>query len=555
MKKNIVILSFICAVGLIFRLIFINKPDGLWNDEYVSYMIASTPFFNGFWDAVKSQCHMPLYYLYLKSFMAIFGQSDLVLRLTSVLTGILAIPVMYLVGNEFFKVGNEHENSKESYGLICAGFTAISSFLIYYSQEVRLYSLLFLISAIALLYTLRLIKNPNSKNLVLYVLSNILIILTHTIGFVYVFFNLLFVSMYLYKNYKKAVIILWSFILSGIILSSGLIFKILTTQSFSQWWNHFSISKIGFLFTDYFSPFLTNLTGAPDKFLYMPVLFEIIMLIPTILAIICIIKSLINNHTKQGLFLTAFLTVIVMIIASLLGKLVFVTKYSIEIYPVLILLACSCDFENKRIKTLIITTFCLISTSYIIFAPYSAPKMHRAEGHKIVADIISGMELKDGDAILLEYYPKERFEKYMDFSKYSVISINKGNFQDYMSENVTYSDAYKNGKTLYKELFLSDNNKCLGSKIRNEIIDNLNVGQSVVMVTLDSVSFYTPDDIKRIASNDRLYETTPLLFLVFSYIKKETFYDIVADFAPQRIEKKGKWTLVKFTKINNSDMN
>ena len=91
---------FITLIGLILRLTFLNKPEGLWNDEYVSWMVASTPFGEGFWNAVLKQCHMPFYYLYLKPFT---GCSDLVLRLTSVIPSVIAIPVMYLVGKEYSK--------------------------------------------------------------------------------------------------------------------------------------------------------------------------------------------------------------------------------------------------------------------------------------------------------------------------------------------------------------------------------------------------------------------------------------------------------------------
>ena len=155
--KNFAKIFLIIILGIALRLIFINKPDGLWNDEYISWMIAATPFSGGFIDAVKSQCHMPFYYLYLKFFMTLFGQSDLLLRLTSVFAGVLSIPVMYFIGKE----------NDENTGLTCAGITAISSFLIYYSQEVRLYSVLFLFSALSLLYTIKCIKNPIKKNFIL----------------------------------------------------------------------------------------------------------------------------------------------------------------------------------------------------------------------------------------------------------------------------------------------------------------------------------------------------------------------------------------------------
>lgn len=201
------------------------------------------------------------------------------------------------------------------------------------------------------------------------------------------------------------------------------------------------------------------------------------------------------------------------------------------------------------LKNITITVYCVISLGFIFLFPYSAPKMHRAEGHKIVADLINNTDLKDGDFILLEYYNKERFEKYFDFSKYNVISINKGNFPEYLTNSVTYQEAYKNGKTVYKKMFLSDNNRYLHDKLQKEIFDKLGESQSVVMVILDSVSFYNPDEIKYIASDETLYKKTPLLFLVFSYLKKETFYDL-SEFAVTRVENKGNWTIVKFTKLN-----
>ena len=123
---------FIILLGIFLRLSYIIKPEGLWNDEYVSWMVASTPFNENFWHAVLKQCHMPLYYLYLKPFA---GLSDLILRLTSVFPSVLAIPIMYLIGKEY---------SKKT-GILAASITSVLSFLVYYSQELRFYSLLLLL--------------------------------------------------------------------------------------------------------------------------------------------------------------------------------------------------------------------------------------------------------------------------------------------------------------------------------------------------------------------------------------------------------------------------
>ena len=174
-------LFFITLMGLGLRLIGIVKPDGLWNDEYVAWQIASTSFSDGFVQAMLAQCHMPLYYLYLKMCMAIGGSGDTFLRLTSLVPGVLSIIVMYFVGLQ---------DSKKT-ALYASILTAISSFLIYYSQEVRLYSLLFLFSALVLLYLLKYLKEKSLTNILGLLIFNFAIMFTHTIGFVFVFFELL----------------------------------------------------------------------------------------------------------------------------------------------------------------------------------------------------------------------------------------------------------------------------------------------------------------------------------------------------------------------------
>lgn len=534
----------IIVLGFILRVLYINKPDGLWNDEYISWMISAKPIFDGFWSGIKSQCHMPFYYLYLKFFMSLFGQSDLVLRLTSVLSGILSIIAMYFTGLE----------KDKKTGLIAALFTAISSFLIYYSQEVRLYSLLFLFSALSLLFTIRLTKNTNLKNLILLIISNLLIIFTHTIGFVYIFFNMLYISLRLFKEYKKAIIKLWITAGAAGILAIPLIMKIFTTNSFSQWWSSFSISNWGFLITDYFSPVLTNLVSAPANFFYnFHAGFIIFALLPSIIAVFWITNSVKQDKNNLLLLLSAAGVIFVLTAAALTGKLVFVTKYSIEIYPILIMLAASGSqmINNKALRNSLIIIYCLIHMAYLVLSPVSAPKIRRAQGHKIAADLIKQAEPQKGDVILLEYYPKDRFEKYIDFTDYKVISIDKGNFSEYLSQNMNYDKAFKNGKEAYRPTFQATDNGYLKEKLNNEIISQLKPNQNVILISLNSVALYSPEQMVKIASDESLYKKTPLLFLVFSHIKEQAAKDLYENLAVVRFESKGDWSAIKFTKLNN----
>lgn len=539
------LIGIITILGLLVRLLFIDKAEGLWNDEYISWLIASQPLTNGFVHAVKTQCHMPFYYLYLKFFMAIFGQSDLLLRLTSVLAGVVSIPVMYLVGCE---------KNKQT-GIFAAILTAMSSFLIYYSQEVRIYSVLFLFSALSLLFTLKLLKNPNRKNLIGLIIADLMILFTHTIGFVYVFFNILAVSVLLFKNYKKAIAILWASITVLGLCTMPLAVRIFTTQAFSQWWGSFTPAKFGFLMTDYFSPVLTNLVNSPEKFFYNPTpQFVIFAVIPALIAIFWIVKSLIKDKINTSLLLTAVGTIIVLTAAAIAGKLVFITKYSIEIYPILLFLtACGAiSLNNKIVRYLIISIFCLIQVFYLAASPVSAPKIRRGQGHAIVAELLNKAELQKGDVIILEYYAQDRFEKYFDFSDYKVITINKGNFPYYLSPDGNYAKAYKEGKQLYRENFASNTNAYLKYKIYTDIINTLKPNQNVVVVMLNSVAFYPPNVMAAIASDDKIYEKTPLLYLVFSHIKTQVFNDLSESLARINFMSKGDWAAIKFTKLNNS---
>ena len=505
-------------------MLFLNKPDGLWNDEYISWMVASVPFGQGFLKAIIQQCHMPLYYFYLKVFA---HGSDFVLRLSSVITGIAGIIAMYFVGKE----------KDEQTGLYCAGFTAISSFLIYFSQEVRLYSLLFLISALALLYTMRLLRLKARNDAIFCVIFNLLILLTHTIGFVFVFFNLVLISAYLYKQYKKFIIILWSSIAAGTLALSPLAIKVFTTHSFSQWWGVFSPAKLAYIVTDYFSPVLTNIVNSPDKF-YLN-LFMLAALIP----IIFLITAIKQDKFNLALFGTAAGTMLVLTIAAMCGKLVLLTKYSIEIYPVLIYLICAAQIPKKKVWVI---AYCVMCFVYMALSPVAAFKIRRPEGHKIVADMLKRAELQDGDIILLEYYPSERFERYFDFSKYKVLTINKGNFNEFLTPNTTYNEAYKNGKEIYQNIFEGVENKYFSGIINSE----LKKGKNIAVVSLSSVSFYKPEEVAQITHDRTKYSRTPFLFLVFSYVKNQTYYELMKACILTRYEEKGNWGLAKFTKLN-----
>lgn len=547
MNLTILWITLITILATILRIIGIDKAGGLWNDEYISWAIANIPLSKAFLKGIASQCHMPFYYLYLKVFSHI-SNNDLCLRFSSVIPAMISVPVMYLVGRTKSKLC----------GILCALFVATSSFLIYFSQEVRFYSILFLFSALSLLFTLRIVKKQNKHNLIGLIVSNCLILFTHTIGFVYVFFNLLFVSIILKnkENFKKVFTYTWSILTLTLALTSPLLLRIFTTVSFSQWWASFSINRIAQVFVDFFTPVISQIL--PLEALNGYHLYASFVLLATIITLTIIVIGLFYKKVKNEnlIFYVALAVFVVMILASLLDKMVFEAKYIIEIYPILIFVFFNTilAFNKKRIKIPLLLIFFAIQFGYL-FTSYAAPKVQREEGHKYVAQLINSAKLKQNDYIVLTYYPQNRFEKYQDFSKYNVISIHKGNFNDYILPAISYKEAVKSGKKQYRGTFINATlpvGVFQGSKLIYYINDNIykkmKTGQKVAFIFLDSVSFLDETTFSNVVSNTKFYEATPLLYIIFSDFRNEIIKTIPVNAKNIHYEVKGFWTLVSFEK-------
>ncbi len=544
MNFTILTITIITIIGAVLRIIGIDKDGGLWNDEYVSWYIASIPFGKGILKAIFSQCHMPFYYFYLKIFNTI-SSNDTFLRFTSVLPGVASIPVMYMVGKEKTKLT----------GYMCALFTALSSLLIYYSQEVRFYSILFLFSALSLYFTFRTIKKPRKRNLIGLIISNFLILITHTIGFVYVFFDLMFISYRLRRLYKKFIINTW--IITGILFFTvlPLTLKILFfTNSMSQWWNNLNIYRIVQVFCDYFTPIISNVSVIEN--INGISLNAVFLIVPSLIAIIVISAGIIDKHNRYNnqIILVAISVFVIALFASLLGKLSLNAKYIIEIYPILIFVFCeTVDSYNKAwFKGFVFTLFFVFQLGYII-SPAYASFLPREEGNKYVADLLKNANLKKGDFIVLTYYPQSRFTKYIDFSNYNITEIDKARFIYYYEPLLSAEKALKDGKTAYRATFLNSLtpvSEFTGSKLINklnkDVYYNVKPEQKVAFIFLDSVSFLDEYMFQSVVINPQNYKRAPLPYLIFSNMRNEIIKTLPVNARNMRYETKGAWTIVSF---------
>ena len=108
---------------------------------------------------LQSDPHPPLYFALLKIFFSIFGYSTFVARSFSAVAGCLGISAIYFLGKQLLD---------KKYALLAAFLLCINPFHIYYSQEVRMYSLLFLLTVLSFIFLVNFVKSKTFKNAILY---------------------------------------------------------------------------------------------------------------------------------------------------------------------------------------------------------------------------------------------------------------------------------------------------------------------------------------------------------------------------------------------------
>ncbi len=84
----------------------------------------------------------PLYYLLLKGWVSLAGLTEFSVRFPSVVLGVLLVPVMYALGRRLFNART---------GLLAAALVAVNPFLVWYSQEARMYALAATLGALTVL--------------------------------------------------------------------------------------------------------------------------------------------------------------------------------------------------------------------------------------------------------------------------------------------------------------------------------------------------------------------------------------------------------------------
>lgn len=188
-QRRVILLTLAAVViaGAALRLTRL-RSESLWLDEAYSVYTARLPL-GDIIPEISRDVHPPLYYYLLHYWMNLFGKSEFMVRLLSVVFGVGAIILVYKVATLLFD---------RLTGLFTAILLAWSHFNIEYSQEARMYSLLTLLSLCSLWFFLKLLRKDAGVAVFLgYVISTSLLTYTQVYSvFIVIAENLFFLFLF-----------------------------------------------------------------------------------------------------------------------------------------------------------------------------------------------------------------------------------------------------------------------------------------------------------------------------------------------------------------------
>ena len=164
----IVTLVALTVVGAALRLISLNSR-GLWLDEAITVRQSGRPLI----DVIRTLAagvHPPLYHVIMHFWMDAFGQSEVAIRSFSVAVGVITIPIAYWAGTKLFD---------RRTGIATAALVALSPFQIWYSQEARMYEMLFLAGLLSVTFLAMALRRNRGRDWLGYVIFTTIGVFTH----------------------------------------------------------------------------------------------------------------------------------------------------------------------------------------------------------------------------------------------------------------------------------------------------------------------------------------------------------------------------------------
>jgi mannosyltransferase len=159
-RRVLVALGAMLILAALLRTHALDRKS-LWDDEIFSlnalgiHSVAEAPpaWSSIPWNVIRyyrADNHPPFFFLLLGVWIKIFGSGTTAARMLPVVISLATLPVLYLLARRIFQ--------DETTGLIAAALSASSAYLVFFSQEVRMYPLVMLLSCLSCLFFLDMLE-------------------------------------------------------------------------------------------------------------------------------------------------------------------------------------------------------------------------------------------------------------------------------------------------------------------------------------------------------------------------------------------------------------
>lgn len=151
--------------------------NSLWVDEFATLFVAAHSPADILRLSSTANFIPPLYFLLVHGVLQVFSESEVALRLPSVVAGICTIPVVWLLTAEL--------TMSRSTASIAGALVAVNPLHLWFSQEARPYALLLFFGCCALLSLTRAVRTGSLGFWIAFSVCTGLAILTHTTGLIF----------------------------------------------------------------------------------------------------------------------------------------------------------------------------------------------------------------------------------------------------------------------------------------------------------------------------------------------------------------------------------
>jgi len=201
--KEVILVVIVVGIGLSLRLANLNAP--LYFDETCTWAFARRTPFAKMWMTALSDPTPPLYYAIVHFIIRFLGDTRVFMRIPSVFFGMLILPGTY------WCMRQGDFNKKD--GMYATLLVAVSSMLVYYSQDLRAYSMLAFLGSFSVVLLLRCLKRPTLANNLFYAVTVCIMSYTHYYGFLLLAAQ--FICIILYRRWQT---LLLSFLASALVV-------------------------------------------------------------------------------------------------------------------------------------------------------------------------------------------------------------------------------------------------------------------------------------------------------------------------------------------------